>query len=84
MGTTLTAAVSLSGGFERAAERADLPDLILRFDDERRQDVDARLGALPNLEARRYRTEVDRVFLAAGDGSSDRGALHLVEPGRRG
>ncbi len=35
-GTALTAAVSLSGGFERAAERADLPDLIIRFDERSR------------------------------------------------
>ena len=33
VGTALTAAVSLSGGFDRAADRADLPDLIVRFDE---------------------------------------------------
>lgn len=83
-GTALTAAVSLSGGFERAAERADLPDLIVRFDETERADVDARLGALPNLAARTYRTEITRVPLAAGDGRSRRGAIAVVEPGRRG
>ena len=84
VGTGLTAAVSLSGGFERAAERADLPDLIVRFDEEERAEVDERLGALPNLAARTYRTEITRVPLAAGDGRSRRGAIAVVEPGRRG
>jgi hypothetical protein len=69
---SLTAAVSLSGGFDRAAEQADLPDLIVRFDDRSREDVDARLGALPNLETRAYRTEIGRIRLSAGTGSSDR------------
>ena len=76
--------MSLSGGFERAAERADLPDLIVRFDEEERADVDERLGALPNLADRVYRTEITRVPLAAGDGRSGRGAIAVVEPGRRG
>jgi hypothetical protein len=84
VGTTLTAAVSLSGGFAAAADRADLPDLIVRFDDERREDVDERLGALPNVEARAYRYEITRVPISAGDGSTRRGALHVVEAGRRG
>ncbi|HWT93167.1 MAG TPA: ABC transporter permease, partial [Solirubrobacteraceae bacterium] len=84
VGTALTAAVSLSGGFERAADDADLPDLIVRFDDRSRADVDRRLAALPNVATRAYRTELSRVELAAGDGSSSRGAIHVVEPGRRG
>jgi ABC-type lipoprotein release transport system permease subunit len=84
VGTGLTAAVSLSGGFERAAERADLPDLIVRFDEEEREDVDRRVGALPNLADRAYRTEITRVPLRAGDGSSRRGAIAVVAPGRRG
>ena len=84
VGTALTAAVSLSGGFDRAADRADLPDVIVRFDDERREDVDARLGALANVASRGYRTEITGVPLRARGGSSERGAVHLVEPGRRG
>ncbi|HEV3002227.1 MAG TPA: FtsX-like permease family protein [Solirubrobacteraceae bacterium] len=83
-GTALTAAVSLSGGFERAAARADLPDLIVRFDGRSRADVERRLGALPNVAATRYRTEFNRVWMRAGDGHAHNGALHVVEPGRRG
>jgi predicted lysophospholipase L1 biosynthesis ABC-type transport system permease subunit len=83
-GTALTAAVSLSGGFERAADRADLPDLIVRFDEEARGDVDRRIRALPNVADRAYRTEITRVPMAAGRGSTRRGALQIVDRGRRG
>jgi ABC-type antimicrobial peptide transport system permease subunit len=83
-GTALTAAVSLSGGFNRAAERADLPDLIVRFRGRPRAEVEERLGALPNVETAQYRTEFGRAFLAGGSGSSERGAVHFVGPGRRG
>jgi ABC-type antimicrobial peptide transport system permease subunit len=83
-GTALTAAVSLSGGFERAADRADLPDLIVRFDGVSREEAERRLDALPNVETTRYRTEFNDAFLAAGDGSSENGAVHFVGPGRRG
>jgi hypothetical protein len=83
-GTALTAAVSLSGGFDRAAERADLPDLIVRFDARSRADVEQRLGALPNVETTRYRSEFNGVWLSAGRRRASNGAIHAVEPGRRG
>ncbi len=83
-GTALTAAVSLSGGFERAADRADLPDLIVRFDATARGDVERRLAALPNVETTRYRTEFNGVWLQGGGGRATNGAVHAVEPGRRG
>jgi ABC-type antimicrobial peptide transport system permease subunit len=83
-GTALTAAVSLSGGFERAASRADLPDLIVRFRGRPRAEVSERLDALPNVEATQYRTEFNDVFLRGGSGSTGRGAVHFVGPGRRG
>jgi putative ABC transport system permease protein len=83
-GTALTAAVSLSGGFERAASRADLPDVIVRFRGRPRAEVEQRLSALPNVEAIQYRTEFNDVFVRGGDGSSDRGSVHFVGPGRRG
>ena len=86
VGTALTAALSLSGGFERAADAADLPDLIVRFAEQDRDDVQARLGALPNLETARYRTEIGRVRLGYGEEGEHvhNGAIHIVEPGRRG
>ena len=84
VGTTLTVSVSLSGGFGRAADRADLPDLTVKFDERSREDVVDRLGSLPNLQTLRFRTELTRVRIEANGKHSHRGAIHVVEPGRRG
>ncbi|HEX8207128.1 MAG TPA: FtsX-like permease family protein [Solirubrobacteraceae bacterium] len=83
-GTALTAAISLSGGFERAADRADLPDLVVRFDGIPREEAERRFDALPNVETTRFRTEFGHAFLAGEDDSSEDGAVHFVGPGRRG
>ncbi len=82
-GAAISVGYGLGTGFDRAADEADLPDVIVRFDAERRADVDAVVRRLPNLRARSYRTEVDGVFVRGGTGSSERGAVELVE-GRRG
>jgi predicted lysophospholipase L1 biosynthesis ABC-type transport system permease subunit len=82
-GAAITVGFSLHTGFDRAAREADLPDVIVRFRPERRNEVDAIVRRLPNLEARSYRTQVSRRRIAGGTGSSDRGAIELVE-GRRG
>ncbi|HEX2086258.1 MAG TPA: ABC transporter permease, partial [Solirubrobacteraceae bacterium] len=83
-GTALTAAVSLSGGFDRAAEQADLPDLIVRFARADREFVDDRLGALPNVATTSYRLELGHARLEAHGEHVHTGAVHVVEPGRRG
>ena len=84
LGVVTAAAYTLSTGFDRAAERADFPSVIARFDDEDRATVDARVRPLANLEARAYRTEVTRVPLSARGRRLDEGVIHVVEPGRRG
>jgi ABC-type lipoprotein release transport system permease subunit len=85
VGVCVTVAYGLSTGFERAAHRAGLPDVIVRFDaTSDRGAIDARLRTLPGLEARSYRLEATNVFLDAGDHSTDRGSVHVVEGGRRG
>jgi predicted lysophospholipase L1 biosynthesis ABC-type transport system permease subunit len=82
-GAAITVGYGLHTGFDRAAREADLPDVMVRFAPERRAEVDAIVRRLPNMAQRSYRTEVDRVFLAGGSGSSGRGAVELVA-GRRG
>jgi hypothetical protein len=82
-GAAITVGYGLHTGFDRAAEQADLPDVIVRFDPERRSTVDAIVRRLPNVAARSYRTEADHVFLAGGSGSARNGAVELVA-GRRG
>ncbi|HWM08356.1 MAG TPA: hypothetical protein VNO82_03405, partial [Solirubrobacteraceae bacterium] len=57
VGTATTVGYGLATGFERSAERADLPDVIARFDPESRESLDERVRALPNLAARSYRFE---------------------------
>ena len=84
VGTGATVGYGLATGFERAANQADLPDVIARFDPEPRASLDERVRALPNLAARSYRSEHNNVFLAARDHSSDQGALQFVLGGRRG
>jgi ABC-type antimicrobial peptide transport system permease subunit len=84
LGVVATAAYALATGFDRAADRADLPSVIVRFDDEDRGAVDERVRALPNLAARAYRTEITRVRLEAGGRDVDEGVVHIVGGGRRG
>ena len=84
LGVALTVAYALSTGFDRAADRADLPTIVARFDDEDRSTVDAAVRDLPNLAAAAYRYERTRVRLAAGDRSLDQGVIEVVGGGRRG
>ncbi|MES1193930.1 MAG: hypothetical protein ABUM26_06355, partial [Solirubrobacterales bacterium] len=67
LGVALTVAYALSTGFDRAADRADLPTIVARFDEQDRSAVDAAVRDLPNLAAVSYRYERTRVRLAAGD-----------------
>jgi ABC-type antimicrobial peptide transport system permease subunit len=84
LGVVATAAYALATGFDRAAERADLPSVIARFAGEDRDTVDQRVRALPNLAARAYRTEITGVPLAARGRGIDEGVVHIVGGGRRG
>jgi hypothetical protein len=84
-GAAVTVAYGLATGFDRAARRADLPDVLVRFRAESRPEVDRLVRALPNVSARSYRLEVNDVSMgtANADRSSDNGAVELVD-GRRG
>lgn len=84
LGAAVTVSYGLATGFDRAADRADLPDLIARFDDEDLATIDERVRALPNVEARSYRLEVTDVELAAGSDRTSEGVAQLVRGGRRG
>jgi len=84
VGTAATVGYGLATGFDRAAERADLPDVIARFDKEPPETVDERVRALPNLAGRSYRHELTNVELRAGAESTSKGVVHIVLGGRRG
>jgi ABC-type antimicrobial peptide transport system permease subunit len=84
VGTATTVGYSLATGFDRAAKQSDLPDVLARFTPALRGQVDARVSALPNLEARSYRNEQldQRVF--SGSHQTRKGAVTAVLGGRRG
>ena len=83
-GAAVTVAYGLATGFDRAAREADLPDVIVRFRAESRPDIDGIVRALPNVADRAYRLEATDVGMASAGGSSEKGSLEVVDPGRRG
>jgi ABC-type lipoprotein release transport system permease subunit len=84
VGTAATVGYGLATGFDRAAEQADLPDVIARFDREPRDTVDERVRTLPNLAARSYRHEEKGIDLRANGHATSKGIVHIVLGGRRG
>lgn len=85
LGAAVTVAFSLHDGFQRAADRADLPDVIARFDQRDLSTVRERVGALPNVAGVSYRYEERRVHLwSHGIPEISSGQLEGVQPGRRG
>ncbi len=74
----------LGRGFGRAARAADLPDIIVRFNQEPADRVAQRIAALPDIAAYSLRAEATGVGLQAGDYSSSSGDVEVVGPGRRG
>jgi len=84
VGTGVTVGYGLATGFERSADGAGLPDVIARFDPERRTTVDERVRALPNLAAASYRYEVLNAPLTANGHHNHRGAVNTIGEGRRG
>ncbi|MBA2262920.1 MAG: hypothetical protein H0W03_09660, partial [Solirubrobacterales bacterium] len=84
LGAGVTVSYGLATGFDRSAQQADLPDVLARFGDEEREDVEERVAALPNLEQRTYRYEETDVPLRANGESSDDGVIHAVRGERRG
>src|SRR4051794_1792414 len=84
LGTAITVSYSLATGFDRAAERGDLPDIVVRFSPEREGRVDARLRTLPNLRARSYRFEAKDIPIQGNFHERRRTAVEVVGPGRPG
>jgi|GEM_PF-1190471 len=84
LGVALTVAYSLSTGFDRAADRADLPTVVARFADEDVPDVDRAVRDLPNLAAASYRYERTGLRLSANGHTTGQGVLQVVPGGRRG
>jgi len=84
LGTAVVVSLGLSTGFERAASRSGLPDVIAHFDPQPLARVDRRLAALPNLAGRSYRYGALHVPLGADGHDSPRGDVEVTGTGRRG
>jgi ABC-type antimicrobial peptide transport system permease subunit len=85
----LSAAVVIADGlglgFGRSARAADLPDLILRFDDEPLSAVSRRIQALPDIAAYSTRLELTNVAIAAAGAGHRRSdaVAEVLASGRR-
>ena len=75
---------ALATGYERAAKRTDQPDVVARFAPQRMSVLRTRLQRLPNVERISYRLEVNRIAVSAKRRFSRSGAVHVLQPGRRG
>jgi ABC-type antimicrobial peptide transport system permease subunit len=86
----LSAAVVIADGlglgFGRSARAADLPDLIVRFDDQPLAAVSKRIRSLPNVAAYSTRLELTNVGIgAAGPGHRrDDAVAEVLVSGHRG
>ena len=78
VGAATTLGFGLSTGFERAADRADLPHVLARFRSDELSVIDERVGTLPNLARREYRLEVNDVGLRTGRRVTGQGAVHVL------
>ncbi|HEY1854110.1 MAG TPA: ABC transporter permease, partial [Solirubrobacterales bacterium] len=79
-----TVSYGLLTGFDRSASDADLPDLIVSFDDHSTAAVRERIEALPDLQAFSLREELTDVPLRGGGHDAANGVVEVVGPGRRG
>jgi len=84
VGVAATVGYGLATGFDRSADRADLPHVLARFADEPLPRVAARVDALPNLADRSFRAEYTGAELRDADGQfTSQGAVHVLLEGRR-
>ena len=84
LGAAVTVSLSLATGFDRAASRAGLADVIARFEPLSLGEIEPRTRALANVRAVSYRIELKGVNIVAGDRFNGSAQLHGVPPGPRG
>jgi ABC-type antimicrobial peptide transport system permease subunit len=82
-GAAITVSVALATGFDRAANRAGLPDIIARFDTRAPGFVDQRVRALPDLAARSLRFEINNIHLSGNGQRTGQGSLEILVAGAR-
>ena len=83
LGAAITVAYGLGTGFERTANRADLPDIAATFAPLDRERVDRVVRSLPNVASSSYRLQRSVIYLASRSHETNRARVIGVEPGRR-
>ncbi len=85
VGTAVAISFGLATGFDRAAERADLPDVIARFNDAPREDVERRVESLPNLDSASFSVERNDLGIEQFDSGNEtrRSIVAAVADGAR-
>src|SRR5271169_5263296 len=84
LASAVVVAYSLHTGFDRSATRADLPDVIARFDEQPLSRVQPRIRALPGLAAASFGLEVTNISIAGGGHASRHASVEVIGPGRHG
>ena len=84
LGAGTTVAYSLATGFDRAADAADLADVVARFEPLSLSSVQARTHALPNVESVSFRLELAGTHIHIGERWNGHAKLQGVRDGRRG
>jgi len=73
----------LGTGFDRAANAASLPDIIVRFNNKSASDVARRIRALPDLARFQLRLELTNVGIGFEGRSRDDAVAEVIDPGPR-
>lgn len=85
LGAAVTVSYALGTGFERTADRADLPDIAATFAPTQRADVERVARSLPNVVDVSFRLDRAVIFIAAGGKTTERAtAVGIQEGDRRG
>lgn len=86
VGASVTIAATLSGGFDRTAQRAGLPDVLATFSPLPRAQVAQVVSRLANVQSASYVLQHGGVYASAGNYSDGGGhtKLYGVNPGRHG
>jgi ABC-type lipoprotein release transport system permease subunit len=84
VGASVTIAATLSGGFERTSQRADLPDVLATFSPQQRARVGHVVSQLANVGGASYVLQEPGVHVTAGGNYEGHAKLFGVGPGRHG
>ncbi|HWE09450.1 MAG TPA: ABC transporter permease [Solirubrobacteraceae bacterium] len=83
LSAAVVVADGLGLGFQRSAQAADLPDLIVRFNPQPASTVVQRIRALPDVAAQATRLELNNASISYGARHRDDAVAEVVAPAAR-